>query len=107
MKLGNGLIQTLLTTTETKRDIWYDKLGIQDASQVAGKHKTYDLRKSKNIRKLLSLGAEIAKSQAPYHKLNIGNSSEKICKSRSQTFHLISGFTGFLYFVRNILPRLV
>ena len=60
MKLGNGLIQTLLTTTETKRDIWYGKLGIQGASQVAGKYKTYDLRKSKNIRKLLNLGAEIA-----------------------------------------------
>ena len=53
------------------------------------------------------MGAEKAVCQAPFHKLNIGNSSQKTCKSRSQTFHLISGFTGFLYFVRNILPRLV
>ena len=60
MKLDNGLIQTLLATTETKRDISYRKLVIQVVSQVAGKHKTYDLRKSRNIRKLLNLGAEIA-----------------------------------------------
>ena len=38
-----------------KRDIWYGKLGIQ----VVERNKTYDLRKSRNVRKLLNLGAEI------------------------------------------------
>ena len=37
----------------------------------------------------------------------IGNSSQKTRKSRYQTFLVLSSFTGFLYFVANILSEIV
>ena len=40
-------------------------------------------------------------------ELNFGSSSQKTSKSRYQTFLVLSSFTGFLYFVPNILPRIV
>ena len=46
-------------------------------------------------------------AQCPLQKLNFGNSSEKTSKIRYQTFLSLSSFTGFLYFVPNILPRIV
>ena len=42
-----------------------------------------------------------------FQKLNIGSSSQKTRKSRYQTFLVLSSFTGFLYFVRNVLPRVM
>ena len=36
-----------------------------------------------------------------------GSSSQKTCKSRYQTFFALSSLAGFLYFVPNILPRIV
>ena len=54
-----------------------------------------------------NLGGNIASTQSPYQKLNIGNTSQKTRKSRYQTFPLQSSFTGFLCFVPNILPRIV
>ena len=44
--------------------------------------------------------------QSPFHKLNFGNSSPKTRKSIYQTFLDLSIFTGFLYFVPNILSRI-
>ena len=38
--------------------------------------------------------------------LNLGNSSPKAGKSRYQTFLDLSSFTGFLYFVPNILSSI-
>ena len=35
LEICNVLIQTRLTTSKTKRDIWYSKLGIWVASRVA------------------------------------------------------------------------
>ena len=46
-------------------------------------------------------------TQSPFQKLNLGNSSRKTRKSRYQTFLDLSSFTGFLYFVPNILSRIV
>ena len=46
-------------------------------------------------------------AQSPYHKFNFGSSNQKICRSRYQTFLVLSSFTGFLNFVPNILPRIV
>ena len=43
-------------------------------------------------------------AQSPFQKLNFGSSSQKTCKSRYQTFLVLSNFTGFLYFVLNVLP---
>ena len=46
-------------------------------------------------------------AQSPFQKLNLGSSSQKTRKGRYQTFLVLSSFTGFLYFVPNILPRIV
>ena len=46
-------------------------------------------------------------NQSLLKKLNFGSNSQKTCKSRYQTFLVLSSFTGFLYFVPNILPRIV
>ena len=46
-------------------------------------------------------------SQSPFQKLIFGNSSQKSRKTRYQTCFVLSSFTGFLYFVPNILPRIV
>ena len=40
-------------------------------------------------------------------EINFGSSSQKTRKSRQQNFLVLSSFTGFLYFVPNILPRIV
>ena len=50
------LLQVRLTTSKTKFDIWYHKIGIRIASRVAERFKTYDLRKIGNVGKILSLG---------------------------------------------------
>ena len=46
-------------------------------------------------------------AQSPFQKLKFGSSSQKTCESRYQTFLVLSGFTGFLYFVPNNLPMIV
>ena len=46
-------------------------------------------------------------AQSPFQKLNFGSSSQKTCKSIYQTFLALSSFTGFFYFVPNILPGIV
>ena len=46
-------------------------------------------------------------TQSPFQKLNFGNSSPKTRKRRYQTFLKLSSFTGFLYFVPNILSTIV
>ena len=46
--------------------------------------------------------------QSPFQKLIFGNSSQKTCKCRYQTFLVMSSFTGFLYFVpNNMLSEIV
>ena len=46
-------------------------------------------------------------AQSPFQKLNFGTTPKSIRKSRYQTFLAKSSFTGFLYFVPNILPMIV
>ena len=46
-------------------------------------------------------------AQSPLQKLNFGSSSQKTRKSRYQTCLVLSSFTGFFYFVPNILPWIV
>ena len=43
----------------------------------------------------------------PFQKLNFGNSSHKTRKSRYQNFLVLSSFTGFIYFIPNILSKTV
>ena len=45
--------------------------------------------------------------QSSFQNLNFDNSCQKIRKIRLQTFEVISNFTGFLYFVPNILAGIV
>ena len=45
--------------------------------------------------------------QSPFQKLNSGNNSQKVWKNKYQSFLVISNFTGFLYFVPNILSGIV
>ena len=45
-------------------------------------------------------------AQPPLQNLNFGSCSQKTRKSVYQTFLVLSGFTGFLHFVPNILPRI-
>ena len=87
-----------------KRDIYYDKLGIRVASRVAERLKTKDLMK---YQANLKFGWRQPSAQSSFQKLNFGNSSEKTRKSKYQTFLVLSSFTGFLYFVSNILSRIV
>ena len=46
-------------------------------------------------------------SQSLFQKLHFDSNSQKTRKSRYQTFLVLSSFTGFLYFVPNILPSIV
>ena len=46
-------------------------------------------------------------SQSLFLKLNFGNSSKKRRNKRYQTFLDLSNFTEFLYFVPNVLSRIV
>ena len=46
-------------------------------------------------------------AQSPFQKLNFGSNSQKTRKSGYRTFLVLSSFTEFLYFVSNILPRIV
>ena len=46
-------------------------------------------------------------SQSPFQKLNFGSGSQNASKRRYEPFLVLSSFTGFLYFVSNILPRIV
>ena len=65
------------------------------------------LRKKGNIRKILNWAETQPSAQSPFQKLNFSSSSQKTRKSRYQTFLVLSSFTGCLYFVPNILPRIV
>ena len=46
-------------------------------------------------------------AQSSFHDVNFGNSNQKIRKYIYKTFLFPSSFTGFLYLVPNILPRVV
>ena len=46
----------------------------------------------------------LSSAQSPFQKLNFDNSSQETCKGRYQNMF---SFTGFLYFVVNLWPRIV
>ena len=60
LELYNVLVQIRLTTSKTKRDIYYSKHSTRVASRVAERFKTYDLRKLGNIWKTSNLQRDIA-----------------------------------------------
>ena len=92
LELHNVLIQTRLTTSETKRDIQYSKLGIRVASQVAEWLKTQHLRKIGNIGKFLNLVGDIAQSPVSLPKIKLWQQKSK------NTQKQISNFSGPVQF---------
>ena len=109
LELYNVLIQTRLTASKTKHDIQYSKLGIQVASRVAKRLKNWDriLGNKEILGKSQIWAVTQPSAQSPFHKLNFGSSSKKTRKSRYQTFVVLFSFTGFLYFVPNVLLRMI
>ena len=108
LELYNVLVEIRLTTNKMKRAIQYSKLSIRVASRVAKRLKNQNLRKQGNIRNIPNLGGDIAQRPVSLPEiLNLGISSPKAGKSRYQTFLDLSSFTGFLYFVPNILSSIV
>ena len=63
----------------------------------------YINRREKNNKEILGKSQIWGETLA----LNFGSSSQKICKRRHPTFLALSSFIGFLYFVPNILPRII
>ena len=60
------------------------------------------LRNKETLRK-----SQIWMETSSFQKSNFGNGNQKTRKSRYKTFLVLFSFTGFLYFVPNILPRIV
>ena len=72
------------------------------------KKKRLGILENKEISRKSQIWVETQLSaQSPFQKLNFGNSSQKTHKSRYQTFLVLSSFIGLLYFVPNILSRIV
>ena len=46
-------------------------------------------------------------AQPPFQKLNVNSSCQKTRKIRYSIFEVLSNLIAFLYFVTNILPRIV
>ena len=47
------------------------------------------------------------RTQSSFQKLNFDNSCQKARQIRWQIFEVLLGFTGFLYFLLNIFPRIL
>ena len=62
-----------------------------------------------NLKEISSLGVGMPSSQSPFRKLKFGNIKKKKKKKKKHAkvdikiFLVLSNFTGFLYFVHNIL----
>ena len=46
-------------------------------------------------------------AHSSFQKLNVDSNCQKICEIRYYIFEVLSKFTVFLYFMPNILPRIV
>ena len=101
--LYNILVQIRFTTSKRKHDIFYSKLGIRVASRVAKRFKTQDLSKLGNIRKMSNLGGHIVQGLLSIQELKLCEQQLNKTENRYQTFLFLSGFTGLLHFVQNIL----
>ena len=67
----NILVRVRFTTSKTKLNIQYSKLGLRVASRVAERLKTYDLRKLENIRKISKLGGRIGQCPASLQEIRL------------------------------------
>ena len=101
-ELYNVLVQFRFNTSNTKLDIQYNKLGISVISRVAKRVKTRILGNQEMLKKSQIWVETQPSAQSPFRNLNFANNSSKACKSKYQTFLVLSNFTGFLYFIQSI-----
>ena len=106
LELRNILVQIRFTTSKTKVDVQYSKLGIQVTSRVAERLKTQGLRKLGNIRKISDLGGHIVQclvflQELRFCQQKLKNTQKQIPNvSFSIQFYWITPFCS-KYFVRN------
>ena len=102
LELYNVLVKIRLTTSKTKRDIQYSKLGIRVTSRIAEQLGSQEIRK---YQENFKFGCSLVPPH--FQNLNLDNSSQKTSKSRYRTFLDLSSFTGFLRAASSIPPRIV
>ena len=109
-ELQNVLLEIQFTTSKTKLDIQYSKLGIRVASRVAEGLNIQDLRKLGNIRKISNLGGHIAQCLVSLQELRfcqqqLKNTQKQIPNfSSSIQFYRITQFCS-KYFVWECLGK--
>ena len=110
LELYNILVKIRFTSSKTKLDIQYSKLGTRVTSRVAERLKTQDLRKLGNIRKISSLGGHIAQCLVSLQELRLcqlqlKNTQKQVpnCSSPVQ-FYWIIPFSS-RYFIRDRLSK--
>ena len=86
LELYNVLVQIQLTTSKTKRDIQYIKLGIRAPSGVAERLKTQDLRKYGNISKISNAGEDIAQRPVSLPEIKLWQQQSKNSQKQISNF---------------------
>ena len=104
LELYNVLVLFRLTTSKTKIDIQYSKLGIQVASPVAERLRTLG---NKEILGKSQISAEAKPSaQFPFQKLNFGNSSQKHSKVDIKRFFSVPVLLDLSFLLQILCPGL-
>ena len=85
LKLYNILVKIRFTTSKTKFDAQYSKLGTRVASRVAERLETQDLRELGDIRKFLNLSGHIAQCLVSLHELRLYQWQLKITQKQIPT----------------------
>ena len=112
LKLYNTLVQIRFTTSKTKLDIQYKKLGIRVASRVTERLKTQDLRKLGNIRKMSNSGDHLAQCLVSLQVQELRLSEQHLKNMQTQIlnfsfpvqFYCITTFCS-KYFVQDCLSK--
>ena len=107
LALFNNLAQVCMTTSKAILDIQHNKLGTRAASRVA-EHLRLRILGYQEILEKCQMWLEMQSSaQSSFQKLSVDNSCQKTRKIRYYGFQVMPNFTVFLYFVPNILSRIV
>ena len=108
LALFNNLAQIEIPTSKMILDIQYNKLGTRVASQVAERLLTLRVFRNQEILEKCQIWVEAQPSvQSSFQKLNFDKNCPKTRKIREQNFKALTNFTGFIYFVPNILSKIV
>ena len=112
LELYNILVLIKFTTSKTKLDIQYSRLGIPVASRLAKQLKRQNFRKLGNIRKTSNLGGHIAQYLASLQEVRLCQQELKNTQKYKQNFSLSVQFdwiTPFCskYFVQDCIFRTI